>query len=114
MAVGSLHESEDEHGLAHFVEHMAFRGTRTHPDGSHVTALQRLGLGFGPDSTAFTSYDHTIYHLELPAPKEATLREGLRIFRDYAEEVTFDPALIERERGVILSEKSTRNTPKPA
>jgi len=111
VAVGSLHESEDERGLAHFVEHMAFRGTRTHPDGSLVTALQRLGLGFGPDSTAFTSYDHTIYHLELPDPKEATLREGLRVFREYAEEVTFDPALIERERGVILSEKSTRNTP---
>ena len=111
VAAGSLHEAEDELGLAHFVEHMAFRGTRTHPAGSLVTALQRLGVGFGPDSTAFTSYDHTIYHLELPDPKEATLREGLRVFREYAEEVTFDPALIERERGVILSEKATRNTP---
>lgn len=111
VAAGSLHEADDERGLAHFVEHMAFRATRTHPAGTLVAALQRLGLGLGPDSAAFTSYDHTIYHLELPDPKEATLREGLRVFREYAEEVTFDPALIERERGVILSEKATRDTP---
>ncbi len=111
VAAGAVHENEDESGLAHFVEHMAFRATRTHPAGSLVGALQRLGLGFGPDSAAFTYHGHTIYHLELPDAKEATLREGLRIFREYAEEVTFDPELLETERGVILSEKSTRDTP---
>ncbi len=111
VSVGSLQERDDERGLAHFVEHMAFRGTRGHPNGSLTPALQRLGLGLGPDSTAFTHYDYTIYHLELPDAHEATLLEGLRVFREYASEITFDEALIERERGVILSEKATRDTP---
>lgn len=111
VAAGSLHEADDELGLAHFVEHMAFRSTRTHPAGSLTPALQRLGLGLGPDSAAFTFYDHTIYHLELPDAGEETLREGLRVFREFAEEITFEPALIERERGVVLSEKATRDTP---
>lgn len=111
VAVGSVHEAEDERGLAHFVEHMAFRGTKSHPAGSLTAALQRLGLGLGPDSAAFTFFGHTIYHLELPDTKESTLREALHVFREYAGEVTFDPSLIERERGVILSEKATRDTP---
>lgn len=111
VAAGSLHEADDERGLAHFVEHMAFRGTRAFPDGSLTPALQRLGLGLGPDSTAFTLYDHTIYHLELPDTKEATLREGLRVFREYATAITFDAKSIERERGVVLSEEATRDTP---
>ncbi len=111
VGVGSLHETEDERGLAHFVEHMAFRGTRKYPAGSLTATLQRLGLGLGPDSAAFTFFDHTTYHLELPDAKPASLREGLKVFREYASEVTFDSALIERERGVILSEKATRDTP---
>ena len=76
-----------------------------------VGSLQERDDELGPDSTAFTHYDYTIYHLELPDTKEATLREGLRVFREYAYEVTFDEALIETERGVILSEKTTRDTP---
>lgn len=111
VAAGSLHERDDELGLAHFVEHMAFRGTRGHPNGSLTPALQRLGLDLGPDSAAFTTYDHTIYHLELPDTKETTLREALHVFREWASDVTFDASLIERERGVILSEKATRDTP---
>lgn len=111
VAVGSLHENDDESGLAHFVEHMAFRGTRTHPNGSLTAALQRLGVGLGPDSSAFTYNDHTTYHLQLPDATDATLREGLQVFREFAEEVTFAPELIEIERGVILSELATRDTP---
>ena len=111
VGVGSLHENDDELGLAHFVEHMVFRGTRTHPAGSLTAALQRLGVGVGPDSAAFTFYDHTAYHLELPDASDRTLREGLRALREFAEEVTFDERLIERERGVILSEMATRDTP---
>ena len=111
VAAGSLHERDDERGLAHFVEHMIFRGTRKHPGDSLVNALQRLGIGLGPDNTAFTSYDHTIYHLELPDTTSASLRQGLATFREYAEDATFDDALIERERGVILSEKAVRDTP---
>jgi zinc protease len=111
VAVGSLHERDDERGLAHFVEHMIFRGTRSHPGDSLINTLQRLGVGFGPDNTAFTHYDHTIYHLELPDTTAATLKHGLSTFREYAAEATFDTSLIEPERGVILSEKATRDTP---
>ena len=111
VAAGSLIESDDEHGMAHFVEHMAFRSTRSHPNSSLIPALERLGLGFGPDTAAFTSYDHTIYHLELPNATEQTIRDGVRIFREFATEVTFDPQLIENERGVVLAEAKVRDTP---
>ncbi len=111
VAAGSLLERDDERGLTHFVEHMAFRGTKEHPAGSLGADLERLGLAMGPDNTAFTFTDHTIYHLELPDTSDETLRTGLRTFREYAESITFDPALIERERGVVLSEMSTRDTP---
>lgn len=111
VAAGSLHEGDHERGIAHFVEHMAFRGTRRFPAGSVVAALQRLGVGLGPDHTAFTSHVHTIYHLELPDSLAPTLAEGLRVFREYAEAVTFDAKLIEKERGVILSEMAMRDTP---
>lgn len=111
VAAGSLEEHNDERGLAHFIEHMVFRGTRRHPNGSLTSELQRLGIGFGPDSTAFTFWDHTIYHLELPDTTVATLREGLSVLREYAEDVTFDPKLIDRERDVILDELHTRDTP---
>lgn len=111
VAAGSLHEQDDEQGLAHFVEHLAFRGTRSHPGDSLTAVLQRLGVGRGPDNTAFTFYDHTSYHLELPDDTEGTLRDGLKVFREYAEEVAFDGKLIELERGVVLAEKTTRDTP---
>jgi zinc protease len=111
VAVGSLHERDDERGLAHFVEHMVFRGTRQHPNGSLSTELQRLGIAFGPENTAFTHPDHTIYHLDLPEATDASLRRGLSIFREYASDVTFAKDLIEKERGVVLSELAMRDTP---
>jgi Predicted Zn-dependent peptidases len=111
VRAGSLHEREEERGLAHFLEHMAFRGTRRHPNGSLTTRLQKLGIAFGPDHTAFTLPHFTIYHLELPDVRESTLREAFDVFRAYAEDIVFDPALIERERGVILAELATRDTP---
>ncbi len=65
--------------VAHFIEHMAFRGTREHPNGSQTAELQRFGVGFGPDTAAFTFWDHTIYQLELPDTREATLKEELML-----------------------------------
>ncbi len=111
VGVGSLHENDDEQGLAHFVEHMTIRGTRSHPRGSLIPALERLGVAFGPDSNAFTFFDHTTYQLDLGDAAEETVRAGLRIFGEFAGEVTFDEDLINLERGVILSELETRNTP---
>lgn len=111
VGVGSLEENDDERGLAHFVEHMAFRGTHDFPNGTMAETLQRLGIAFGPDSTAFTSFVHTIYHLEVPTAHDSTLQVALHALREYASGVTFDPKLIERERGVVLSEMATRDTP---
>lgn len=111
IAAGSLQEQDDELGLAHFVEHMIFRGTRSHPGDSLVAELQRMGVGFGPESAAFTNYDNTIYHLELPDTTAATLQHGLSLLREYAEEANFDPKLIDSERGVVLSEMATRDVP---
>lgn len=110
VAVGSWHENDDELGLAHFVEHMAFRGTREYPAGTGTEVLQRVGIALGPDSTAFTSFDHTIYHLEVPT-KSSTLDVALNVLREYAANITFAPELIEKERGVVLSERATRDTP---
>jgi zinc protease len=111
VSAGSLHERDDERGLAHFIEHMAFRSTKAYPRGSLVPSLEHSGIALGPDNTAFTTYNYTIYHLELPNALEPTLRLGLGVFREYADGITFDPDLIILERGVILSEKATRNTP---
>jgi zinc protease len=111
VAAGSIYEREGERGMAHFIEHMAFRGTREHPNGGLTAELQRLGVGFGPDTAAFTFWDHTIYQLELPDTSEATFREALGVFREYAQDISFDPALIDRERDVILNERDTRDTP---
>ncbi len=111
VAVGSREEREEERGLAHFLEHMAFRGTKAYPRGELMPALERLGIAPGPDNTAFTYYDHTTYILELPDPRPAMLRQGLGVFREVAEGITFDADLIELERAVVLNEKSLRNTP---
>ena len=111
VAAGSAEENPDEQGLAHFIEHMAFRGTRQHPGDAMTAELQRLGIGFGPDTAAFTFVDHTIYELELPDNREAAVRDGLEVLREYAEEITFDPRLIDRERDVILNERDTRDLP---
>lgn len=111
VQAGSMHEQDDERGLAHFVEHMAFRSTRNHSGGNLVNTLQRLGVGFGPENTAFTTHDYTIYHLDLPDDTTSTLREALLVFREYADGILFLPDEIERERGVVLNEMAMRNTP---
>ena len=108
VAAGSLHERAVEKGLAHFVEHMVFRGTQRHPGDTLARELERNGLGMGPDNTAFTAYDHTIYHLEAPHAREPALRQCLEALREYAGEATFDSREIKRERGVVLSEMATR------
>ena len=106
--VGSTAEAEDERGLAHFIEHMAFNGTTNVPEGEMIKILERLGLEFGADTNAFTSYDQTGYLLDLPNVKAETVDTALYLLRETASEIRFDPASIDRERGVILSELRTR------
>ncbi|HEY3755522.1 MAG TPA: insulinase family protein [Opitutaceae bacterium] len=111
VAAGSILENDDQLGIAHFVEHMAFRGTRHFPHDKLLPALERMGLGFGADSLAFTTRDYTEYRLELPDPGDSTIETGLSVLRDFAGEVSFDPRAVDIERGVVLSEAALRWTP---
>ena len=108
---GSLMEAEDQRGLAHFMEHMAFNGTTEVPEGDLLPILERLGLAFGPDTNAFTSFDQTVYQLDLPRTDDETVDTGLMILREMAGEATLDAEAIDRERGIVLSEERTRASP---
>lgn len=109
--VGSLAEEDDQRGLAHFIEHMAFNGTTHVPEGEMVALLERYGLAFGADTNAFTGREVVGYQLDLPSNSEEMLNVGLFLMRETASELTFDSDAIDRERGVILGEERYRNTP---
>ncbi len=111
IAAGSLQESDAQRGLAHFMEHMAFNGSKNVPEGEFVKLLQRKGLAFGAHTNAYTSTDETVYMLELPKNDADLVDTGLMLFREIGDRLTLDPAAIEREKGVVLSEQRTRNTP---
>ncbi|MEM9300765.1 MAG: insulinase family protein [Pseudomonadota bacterium] len=111
IGVGSLMEDDDQRGLAHFVEHMAFNGTTNVPEGKMVKILERLGLAFGPDTNASTGLERTVYQLELPRVDDETLGTALFLLREVAGNVTFGADAIDRERGVIASELRSRDSP---
>ncbi|WP_438725709.1 M16 family metallopeptidase [Parasphingorhabdus sp. DH2-15] len=102
---GSLEEDADQSGLAHFVEHMAFNGSKNVPEGEMLKLLERQGLAFGADTNAATSYDYTLYQLDLPSVSEEVIDTGLFLMRETAGNLTFSPEAIERERGVVQAEK---------
>jgi len=108
---GSLQESDEEQGLAHFLEHMAFRGSAHVPDGDVVRMLERQGLKFGPDTNAFTSHEQTVYMFNFPKADASALDTGLTLFREIGENLLLDQKLIETERGVVLSEERLRDSP---
>jgi len=103
--VGSILEDDDQQGLAHFVEHMSFNGTKHFPKNELVSYLQKAGVRFGGDLNAYTSFDETVYQLPLPTDDPDLLKNGFQIMRDWAHEALFDSLEIEKERGVILEEK---------
>ncbi|MDT9599348.1 M16 family metallopeptidase [Sphingosinicella rhizophila] len=109
--VGSLHERDDQQGVAHFLEHMVMNGTRNVPEGEFVHRLERAGLKFGPDTNASTDFQQTVYRLELPETDAKTIDTALFLLREIADQANLDPAAIERERGVILAEERKRATP---
>ena len=104
VRAGSILEDDDQQGLAHFVEHMAFNGTKTFPRHEVVSFLESLGMRFGADVNAGTSFDETIYTLTVPTDKPAVLDRALLIMEEWAHNVTFDAGAIEKERGVVLEE----------
>ena len=99
IGAGSLQETEEQRGLAHFVEHMAFRGSTHVPDGEVFKLLQRLGLRTGADANATTGLTETVYQFDLPKNDEETLDTGLMLSRDIASELAFNPEGFEAEIG---------------
>lgn len=111
IAAGSLQEpGQEEPGLAHFLEHMAFNGSTNVPEGEMVQILERHGLSFGKDTNAETNFKQTVYMLELPKNDVETLKTSLFIMRETASELTLDEGAIERELPVISSEVRERMT----
>lgn len=108
---GSLMEDDDQQGLAHFLEHMAFNGSKNVPEGDMVKILERRGLAFGADTNASTSFDETVYTLDLPKTDDPTVDDAMMLLREAAGELTIAPEAVDRERGVVLSEERTRDTP---
>ncbi len=104
VRAGSVLEDNDQLGLAHFVEHMAFEGTTHFPKQSVLSFLASMGLGLGPDANAATSFDETIYRLRVPTDRDGVLDASMLILEDWAHNVSFDPDAIDRERGVVLEE----------
>ena len=101
---GSILETDDQQGLAHYVEHMAFNGTRHFEKQELVDYLESLGVAFGPDLNAYTAFDETVYKLQVPTADMAVVRKALLILRDWLDGVTFDPEEIAGERGVVIEE----------
>ncbi len=109
--VGSVAEADNEQGLAHFLEHMAFNGSTNVPEGEMIKLLERQGLAFGPDTNASTSFTQTIYKLDVPDANEEALDLSLMLMRETASNLTISDEAVERERGVIQSERQLRNSP---
>ena len=102
---GSILENDNQRGLAHLMEHMAFNGTKNFPKNELVNYLQKTGVRFGADLNAYTSFDETVYQLPIPSDDPEIVKNGLQIMRDWAQDVTLDPVEIDKERGVVLEEK---------
>lgn len=103
--VGSVLEEEDQQGLAHFLEHMNFNGTKHYPRNQLEDFLQKAGVRFGADLNAYTSFDETMYMLPIPLEDGKMLGKGLGILRDWAQDALLDSADIDAERGVVLEEE---------
>ncbi|HTE53738.1 MAG TPA: insulinase family protein [Kofleriaceae bacterium] len=102
---GSVLEDDDQRGLAHFVEHMAFNGTRHFAKQEIVNSLQRMGMRFGPDINASTDFDETVYQLEVPTDDPKAIDRALDILHDWATDISFEPDAVAKERGVVLEER---------
>ena len=104
VSAGSVLEDDDQRGLAHMVEHMAFNGTTNFPGQRIVAFMQAIGMRFGAHVNAHTSFDETVYQLQIPTDNPAVIDRSLLVLDDWARGVTFDPVEIDKERGVVLEE----------
>src|SRR5437868_2399819 len=101
---GSVLEDEDQRGLAHMVEHMAFRGTKKFPTNQISSYLESVGMRYGPDINAFTSFDETVYEVTIPTDTAAIVEKGFQILSEWAHNLAFEPSQIEKERPVVIEE----------
>src|SRR6187551_1157508 len=101
---GSILENEDQQGLAHLSEHMAFNGTKNFKKNDIISFLQSIGVGFGNDLNAYTGFDETVYILPIPTDKKGNLEKGFQILEDWAHQVTYLDDDINNERAIILEE----------
>src|SRR5688572_10246414 len=104
VKAGSVDEADDQQGLAHFLEHMAFNGTKRFKPGELIAALESTGARMGPHVNAYTSFDETVYMFQLPTDKPGVVERGLQGLADFAGGMTLDPAEIDKERGVVIEE----------
>ncbi len=104
VKVGSNHEQEHEKGIAHFIEHLVFRGSQHFRDGEVETYLESLGAWSGADTNAYTSFDHTVFWLDIPLEKRNSLQTALTILSDFASTALLADEVIEKEREVVLDE----------
>jgi zinc protease len=105
VRTGSVLETDGQRGLAHFMEHMAFNGTKNFPKNELVNFLQSSGVRFGADLNAYTSFDETVYQLPVPTDSANVFERSMQILEDWAHNATLDSAEIEKERGVVLEER---------
>ena len=106
---GSLQEDEDQLGLAHFLEHMMFNGTERFPKQALIDYFETVGMSFGPDVNAYTSFDETVYFLEFPTDDEEIISTTFQVAEDWASRATIADDEVESERGVILEEERLRD-----
>jgi len=107
VRAGSILEDEDQRGLAHYVEHMAFNGTQHFPKQAIVSFLEKAGMRFGADLNAYTGFDETVYMLEIPTDTAALLATALDVMHEWASAITFDSTEFAKERGVVIEEWRT-------
>jgi zinc protease len=101
---GSVLEDEDQRGLAHMAEHMAFRGTKRFAGNQISSYLESVGMRYGPDINAFTSFDETVYMITIPTDTAAIVDKGFQILSEWAHNVAFEPTQVEKERPVVIEE----------
>ena len=110
VGAGSINEEENERGVSHFLEHMMFNGSSNFPAGKLVAYFQSIGMNFGSDLNAFTSLDETVYKIILPDGSPTRLHDGLLVLADFASKALLNQSEIDKERGVIFSEKRSRDS----
>ena len=104
VKAGSVLERDDQQGLAHFCEHMAFNGTKSFPKNEIINFLEKEGIRLGPDINAYTSFDETVYMLQIPTDSVELIDKAFKILEEWASAVSFDKDEIDRERGVVIEE----------